>query len=150
MRRIALRALVAVVCLVAVTGCGKKRRPRDPYDNSGYGAPAYGAAPMAAPVANANWNGTWNTSFGRLTMEHQGDGTVIGVYKYANGGRDVVGALKGGPEGGALHFRWAESEGGAGTGRGVFYMNADGNSFTGTWGTGESDTTGGHWDGNRL
>jgi hypothetical protein len=105
---------------------------------------------MGSPVANANWNGTWQTSFGRLAMEHQQDGTVIGVYKYVNAGHEVVGALKGPMEGGALKFKWAESEGGAGSGRGVFYMNADGNSFTGTWGAGESDTSGGHWDGNRI
>lgn len=149
MHRFPLRAAVALVCIVAVTGCGKKRRPRDSYDNSGYGAPAYGAAPMASPVANANWNGIWQTSFGRLAMEHQSDGTVIGVYKYNNAGREIVGALKGGPDGGALHFRWAESEGGAGNGRGAFYMNANGGGFTGTWGTGESDTSGGRWDGKR-
>ncbi len=101
--------------------------------------------PMPAGVA---WDGKWNTSFGPLVLETKG-AEVIGVYKYVNGGNTVIGVLKGGQSDNVLEFKWAEQEGGAGSGRGRFYMSENGNHFDGTWGTGDSDKSGGAWKGDR-
>jgi hypothetical protein len=112
--------------------------------------PARHGESRGAMPADASWTGTWDTTFGRLAMEQKGDSEVTGVYKYMNSGASVLGVLKGQIDGNTLDFKWAEQEGGAGSGRGTFRIARDGNSFAGSWGTGSSSTSGGAWRGTRL
>ena len=129
-----VRGIVAVGLLVGAPACFS--------GGSGSGL----RHPMPPGVA---WDGKWDTSFGPLILETKG-GDVIGVYKYVNGGKPVIGVLKGGMADNVLEFKWAEQEGGAGSGRGRFYMSNNGNHFDGTWGTGDSATSGGSWKGDRM
>lgn len=127
-----VRGMVAVSLLVGAPACFP----------SGQGA--LSRHPMPAGVA---WDGKWDTSFGPLILETKGN-EVIGVYKYVNSGKPIIGVLKGGMSDNVLDFKWAEQDGGAGSGRGRFYMADNGNHFDGTWGTGDN-ATGGSWKGDR-
>jgi hypothetical protein len=95
------------------------------------------------------WDGKWDTTFGPMILETKGN-EVVGVYKYINSGNPVLGVLKGSMSDNVLDFRWAEQEGGAGAGRGTFFLNVKGTAFDGTWGTGESNRSGGSWKGKRM
>ena len=130
-----VRGIVACGLLVAAPACFP----------SGGGGGDLSRHPMPAGVA---WDGKWDTSFGPLILETKGN-EVIGVYKYNNGGNAVIGVLKGAMSDNVLDFKWAEQEGGAGSGRGTFYLSDNGNSFDGTWGTGNANT-GGRWKGQRM
>ena len=96
----------------------------------------------------ATWTGKWDTTFGPLVLEEK-NGTVIGVYKYSNGGTPVLGVLKGTMSDNVLEFRWAEQQGGAGSGRGRFFLSEDGRHFEGSWGNGDSISSG-NWRGDKM
>jgi hypothetical protein len=126
-RRVAL--VLLTVGLIFLSSCGTSLPPK---------------GPMPQGVA---WTGAWDTTFGPLVLKQEGI-RVVGVYKYGQAG--IVGALVGEADGNYVNFKWAEQEGGAGTGRGVFVMADDGGSFTGAWGTGDDDRGSGSWEGTRL
>ena len=109
--------------------------------------PAIGNPPTPAPVAE--WGGSWATDFGTLTITQQGN-QVSGSYAYNNGGAQIQGQMSGQVIGNHLDFAWEEGPGGAGSGHGSFIMSADGSKFEGTWGQGESRTSGGNWNGKRM
>ena len=124
-----LFVLLFTIGLVSLASCGPS-------------LPAKG--PMPQGVA---WTGVWDTTFGPLVLKQEGN-RVVGVYKYGEAG--IVGAVVGETDGNYVNFKWAEQEGGAGTGHGLFVMAEDGNSFTGAWGTGEDDRGSGSWEGTRV
>lgn len=93
-------------------------------------------------LAAASFTGTWNTAWGPIKMTQTGD-QVMGVY----GGR-FPGRLFGTVSGNRFEFQWIGDNGEKG--RGVFVLAPDGNSFTGTWGSGESASNGGEWNGTRV
>jgi hypothetical protein len=100
--------------------------------------------PKGAMPAGATWAGKWDTRWGPLELT-QANAAVQGKYQYGS----VRGTLTGTADGNYLEFDWREEEGGAGTGQGMFVMQADGKSFAGGWGV--HDRTGsGSWDGTRV
>lgn len=125
------RGFLAVAVMTTGVACGGGTRSRHPMP------------------PGVTWDGKWDTTFGPMILETKGP-EVIGVYKYNNGGVPVVGVLKGGMSDNVLDFQWAEQEGGAGSGRGTFFMGKDGNKFDGTWGMGNSNKSGGRWQGIRM
>lgn len=101
--------------------------------------------PQAPMPAGATWAGKWDTTWGPLELTQ--DGTrVTGSYAY----KGVRGTLTGSMDQNYLRLDWSESEGGAGSGKGLFVMGADGRSFSGSWGSGASDSSGGSWNGTRI
>lgn len=94
------------------------------------------------------WDGPWLTNFGNVVLYTDVD-RVVGVYKYVDDRTELVGTILGRQDGNALHFRWSEQRGGAGTGGGTFWLSADGNIFTGVFGYEASDNDGGAWNGIR-
>ncbi|MBP7738889.1 MAG: hypothetical protein KA369_23165 [Spirochaetes bacterium] len=92
--------------------------------------------------AAASFTGTWSTAWGPLTMTQTED-KVVGSY-----GGSAPGRLNGIVKDNKLFYNWIGNNGEKG--RGVFYLSADGNSFTGTWGSGASATSGGAWNGKRI
>jgi hypothetical protein len=142
------RPAVAFVVTLALAACHREREPivavnpPEPVETSNP------PGPSTPPVVASDWNGGWATNFGTLTIYQQGT-HVTGGYVYDNGGAQVQGSIEGEVIGAQLDFGWSEGPGGAGAGHGVFTMNSDGKSFAGTWGQGESRTSGGNWDGTR-
>jgi hypothetical protein len=96
------------------------------------------AAPPAAVPSSGAWAGTWDTAFGTMVLQQQGSG-ITGTYDYKDG------RIEGMVQGAELRGYWVQANA---QGRFVFNLSADGQSFSGTWGYGESTTDGG-WTGTR-
>jgi len=94
------------------------------------------------PAATAkNFGGTWNTAWGRVTLTQTGS-SVSGSYS-----GQYTGNLDGQVDGSAASITWTQTNGESGKAK--FKLSADGDSFTGTWGSGASSTNGGAWNGKR-
>lgn len=91
----------------------------------------------------ASFSGDWETNWGPVVMKQEGS-KVTGVYTY----KGILGVIKGDVNGNTLDFNWAETKGGAGSGLGRFVMNADGGSFSGSWGSSDR-SSGGEWSGTK-
>jgi hypothetical protein len=78
---------------------------------------------VAAARAEDGFTGTWDTTFGPLTMIQKGK-KVTGTYY------DGKAKLEGTVEGNKLKFDYQEKAQG---GQGEFDLSADGKSFTGKW-----------------
>jgi hypothetical protein len=103
--------------------------------------------PSAPPrQAAPTWQGTFKSTYGTLVFEVSAPG-AIGNYVYGDG-KPVHGHIEGSVDGTRLAFAWSEIDG-AGSGHGVFNLEADGRRFVGTWGYGDSDHDGGEWSGER-
>jgi hypothetical protein len=81
------------------------------------------AATAAAAQAAYTWEGTWNSSFGPLTMDAGGDGS------YPNYSGTIDGSVSG-IDGRTNSGTWTEP---SSDGTFVFNMNEAGTGFTGTW-----------------
>lgn len=93
----------------------------------------------AAPVSAAGvWTGTWATSFGAMNLSQAGN-AVTGSYAF-KGGR-----IEGTTSGGVLSGTWTQTNG---SGRFEFTLGADGRSFAGRWGYGQT-LTAGKWSGTK-
>jgi hypothetical protein len=79
-------------------------------------------------------SGTYTGTWGDTTLQQQGT-HVTGTYAFDDG------RIDGERDGDTLRFTWTESQG---SGRGVFQLLPDG-SMQGTWGQGDSATSGGAW-----
>ncbi len=97
--------------------------------------------PKGPMPAGASWSGSWDTTYGKLTLAQTGD-QVQGTYDGYGGGK-IAGRMVGN----TLEFDW---EDGSGKGLGAFVMSADGASFEGAYGDAESRTSKGGWSGTLL
>ena len=86
-----------------------------------------------------SWAGTWDTSFNKMILTQNGN-SVTGYYEHDNG------KISGTISGNTLRGTWTED--GNEIGEFIFTMSADGKSFTGSCGWGESNT-GMTWNGQR-
>ena len=82
--------------------------------------------PVAAaqPVADADFSGAWDTTYGFLEIQQEGQ-TVAGTYTYG-GGSTIAGTVAGA----RLTFRYTEP---TATGEGWFDIGPSGDSFSGSW-----------------
>jgi hypothetical protein len=103
------------------------------------------------PAPGAVWEGLWQTNFGPIgfAMVEGEPSLIAGAYEYAMDGRTISGTLLGTVQGNTLDVTWEDEPGGLGSGHARFTLSADGQSFTGTWGRGDSYTDGGEWSGSR-
>ena len=94
--------------------------------------------------ATYSFTGTWNTSFGKMTLSQSGK-KVTGDYDYHGG--TVEGEIRGD---GKLYLTWTQKDPDK-KGKGVFTLNR--NSFSGTWDytlRDGSSSGGGGWSGTRI
>lgn len=91
-----------------------------------------------AASGTADWSGSWATNFNAMTLVQKGN-RVTGTYAY-KGGR-----IEGTVQGSVLKGKWFQSNG---SGSFEFRLAADGRSFKGRWGNGQT-LTGGVWNGRR-
>ena len=103
------------------------------------------------PAPGAVWEGLWQTNFGPIgfAMVEGQPSLIAGAYEYAMEGRTISGTLLGTVQGHTLDVNWEDEPGGLGSGHARFTLSADGQSFTGTWGRGDSYSDGGEWSGSR-
>jgi hypothetical protein len=135
---------LAIAFVLTLTACRENTPPPETSHNPP--EPIETSNPPALTNAAADWSGQWSSDFGVITFQQQG-AQVTASYTYNNG---VQGQISGTVTGNQLEFEWHEGPGGAGDGHGLFTMSADGTSFTGSWGKGESRTDGGNWNGKRM
>ena len=142
MRGLGVVLIAALVAAgIAITGCGG-----DDGDDGG----------DQGSVAAKRWEGTFDSTFGRLTFTADGD-RVTGDYEYCGG------HLEGTAEGTRLTGEWTEDPQACAPGqtRGQeteqagtfdFTLSADGASFSGNWryASGARDPGGDDWEGRRL
>lgn len=81
--------------------------------------------------------GSFDSNYGAVHLEQDG-ARIIGTYECCRGGR-IVGTLRGS----VIDYQW-EQPGASGHGR--WEVVDYGEKLLGTWGTGESRTSGGAWD----
>ncbi|HPN81882.1 MAG TPA: hypothetical protein PLM00_00725 [Spirochaetota bacterium] len=84
--------------------------------------------------------GRWETAWGRVALLQLGN-QVMGLY---NG--QYRGLISGTVEEKTLKFEWIQT---GEKGHGFFTLNDGNNAFTGKWGSGESDSDGGDWNGTK-
>ena len=93
------------------------------------------------------FTGTWDTSFGKMTMTQSGK-SVSGTYDYYSG--KIEGNIK---DDGQLYFTWTQKNPDK-NGTGFFKLASDGMSFSGSWdytlSTGKPANNGGGWSGKRM
>ncbi len=138
--------MLAIAFVLTMTACERETAP-PPVVATNPPEPIETSNPPAPTMSE--WGGGWSSDFGTITFQQQGN-QVSGAYAYTNSGAQVQGRISGTITGNRLDFAWEESPGGAGSGHGSFLMSADGASFTGSWGQGDSTTSGGKWNGKRL
>ena len=147
------RPAVAFVVTFALVGCRHREQqpepvlavnPPEPIETSNPPAPTTNET-----VAVTDWSGSWSSDFGIITLNQQGT-HVTGQYAYDHGGTQIQGLIEGEVINGQLDFAWSESAGGGGAGHAVFTLSNNGKSFNGTWGKGDSRTSGGSWTGTRM
>lgn len=81
--------------------------------------------------------GSFDSNYGPVKLSQEGN-RIVGTYECCGGGR-IVGTLKGS----VIDYQW-EQPGASGHGR--WEVVDYGERLLGTWGTGESRTSGGSWD----
>lgn len=104
-------------------------------------------APTAVDMSSL-WTGRWQTNWGQLDLQMM-DGVVRGAFRYEEAGQERVGLVVGQPRGNQLICKWIEQRASA-KGMARLVMAADGSRFSGTYGSGESETDGGEWSGVRV
>lgn len=104
-------------------------------------------APSAVDTS-ALWTGRWQTNWGQLDLQTM-DGVVRGAFRYEENGQERVGILVGHPRGNQLICKWIEQKASA-RGLARLVMAGDGSRFSGTYGSGESESDGGEWSGLRV
>ena len=117
----------------------------------------YLTAPESTPGSNlvckSKIKGDWQTPIGKITLqEDQGD-LVSGKYEYTNSDRGkIVGELKGKLSNNVVTFDWQETpkQQAKQTGKGVLVFVEGCKEFYGSYGTGESTSNFGNWQGLRI
>ncbi len=96
--------------------------------------------------------GSWKTNWGNMSLDESYSSfnqkyTIIGSYVKKN-----QGTFQGELTGPVLTGEWAEPDAKSleDSGRFTFFLKDNCCAFTGTWGTGDSDTNGGEWSGIRY
>lgn len=116
-----LRLLIAGSCLVGVSLSLPTVEARSP-----------------RRVNTANLAGTWDSTYGEVSLTQRGD-RISGQYPCCGGGT-LEGRIV---EGSMVKFHWKEPRG-AGEGEGLWRIQRDG-SLDGSWGLGQSASDGGVW-----
>ena len=135
---------VGMMAVVMLAACGGSQAARP-------------AAPELPPEAYmpavATWSGKWNTSLGPLdviSMNRSSGFDFGGAYERVVDGELVTGVFTANAENNTIRLQWVENRDGmTKSGKGIWRMNPDGQSFAGMWGKGNSATDGGMWEGRR-
>lgn len=102
----------------------------------------------------SSFDGTWNTTWGTLTMKTSADGQVHGTYSYKIKSGRAQGTIDGTiNEQGTLVAVWTErSKTAFAKGKTTLQLSADGNSFAGHWvkTAGQAAANSGDWKGTRV
>jgi hypothetical protein len=117
----------------------------------------YLTAPDATTDSNlackSKINGDWQTPFGKVTLKEQSENLVSGKYEYANFERGkIAGELTGKLSRNVVIFDWTETpkQQPQQQGRGILVFGEGCKEFYGSYGTGESTSNFGNWQGSRL
>jgi hypothetical protein len=103
---------------------------------------------LAANAQGATFEGTWDTSFGTLTLSISGN-MVTGNYTHDDG--RITGTVS--PDGRTLTGTWSEApsyQPPNDAGDVIFTLSPDGKSFTGSWWYGTQSGGGSAWNGTRT
>jgi hypothetical protein len=117
----------------------------------------YLTAPDATPDSNlackSKISGDWQTPFGKVTFQEEGENLISGKYEYANFERGkIVGELTGKLSNNVVMFDWKEvpKQQPPQQGKGILVFGEGCKEFYGSYGTSESTSNFGNWQGSRL
>ncbi len=98
---------------------------------------AIAEVPQSTTQVPTNISGSYASNWGPVHLEQRG-GRVVGSYECCGNGR-ITGTI----EHGVIRYRWQQP---GASGRGRWRVHDGGRKLIGTWGTDESETSGGPWD----
>ncbi len=117
----------------------------------------YLTAPDAATDSNlackSKITGDWQTPFGKVTLQEQSENLISGKYEYVNFERGkIAGELTGKLSKNVVNFDWKETpkQQTQQQGKGILVFGEGCKEFYGSYGTGESTSNFGNWQGSRL
>ena len=98
-------------------------------------------------------SGDWQTPFGKVTLREENDNLVTGKYEYVNFERGkIVGELTGKLSNNVVIFDWQETPNQQPKqhGKGILIFGQGCKEFSGSYGTGDSTSNFGDWQGSRM
>jgi hypothetical protein len=104
-------------------------------------------------VCRSKINGDWQTPFGKVTLQEQGENLVSGRYEYSHFERGkIAGELTGKLSNNVIIFDWEETpkQQPKQQGKGILVFGEGCKEFYGSYGTGQSTNNFGNWQGSRL
>lgn len=117
----------------------------------------YLTAPEATPDSNVTCrskiNGDWQTPIGKLTLQEDRGDVVSGKYEYTNFDRGkIIGEFTGKLNNNVINFDWQETpkQQPKQQGKGVLIFGEGCKEFYGSYGTGDSTSNFGNWQGSRM
>jgi len=117
----------------------------------------YLTAPEATPDSNltcrSKISGDWQTAIGKLTLQEERGDVISGKYEYTNFDRGrIIGEFTGKLTNNVVSFDWQETpkQQPKQQGRGVLIFGEGCKEFYGSYGTGDSTSNFGNWQGSRM
>ncbi|PZO41716.1 MAG: hypothetical protein DCF19_09160 [Pseudanabaena frigida] len=117
----------------------------------------YLTAPEATPDSNlackSQISGDWQTPFGKVTLQEESENLISGKYEYANFERGkIVGELTGKLSNNVVTFDWQETpkQQPKQQGKGILIFAEGCKEFYGSYGTADSTSNFGNWQGSRI
>ncbi|NMF60916.1 hypothetical protein [Pseudanabaena yagii] len=117
----------------------------------------YLTAPEATPdstlTCRSKVSGDWQTPIGKLTLQEERGDMISGKYEYTNFDRGkIIGEFTGKLNNNVINFDWQETpkQQTKQQGKGILIFGEGCKEFYGSYGTGESTSNFGNWQGSRM
>jgi len=111
------------------------------------------ATPDSSVTCRSKINGDWQTPIGKLTLQEDRGDVVSGKYEYTNFDRGkIIGEFTGKLNNNVINFDWQETpkQQPKQQGKGVLIFGEGCKEFYGSYGTGDSTSNFGNWQGSRM
>jgi hypothetical protein len=117
----------------------------------------YLTAPEATPdstlTCRSKISGDWQTPIGKLTLQEERGDVIAGKYEYTNFDRGkIIGEFTGKLNNNVINFDWQETpkQQPKQQGKGILIFGEGCKEFYGSYGTGDSTSNFGNWQGSRM
>ncbi len=111
------------------------------------------ATPDSTLTCRSKINGDWHTPIGKLTLQEENGDRISGKYEYTNFDRGkIIGEFRGKLNNNVINFDWQETpkQQPKQQGKGILIFGEGCKEFYGSYGTGDSTSNFGNWQGSRM